>query len=88
VTPSPGQMTFPIMQKLCQPGVAVPDEDCLRAMALAFTYLKIVIEPGGVVALAAALFHGGALPDGDIIAVASGGNVDADMFTRALAINS
>ena len=88
VTPSPGQMTFPIMQKLCQPGVAVPDEDCLQAMALAFTYLKIVIEPGGAVALAAALFHGADLPDGDIIAVASGGNVDADMFTRALAIKT
>jgi len=85
VTPSPGNLTFPVMQDLCQPGIAVADQDCLRAMAQAFLRLKIVIEPGGAVALAAALFHANDLPDGDLIVVASGGNVDADMFTRALA---
>jgi len=84
VTPSPGIMTFPIMQRLCQPGVAVADNECLQAMALAFDRLKIVIEPGGAVALAAALFHSDDLPPGDIIAVASGGNVDAEMFAKAL----
>lgn len=84
VTPSPGNLTFPIMQRLCQPGLAVSDDDCLKAMALAFLRLKIVLEPGGAVALAAALFHGQSLPEGDLIAIASGGNVDADMFARAL----
>jgi len=85
VTPSPGNITFPIMKTLCQPGIAAPDQDCLRAMAQAFLRLKIVIEPGGAVALAAALFQGHKLPAGDLIVVASGGNVDADMFGRALA---
>lgn len=84
VTPQPGQITFPIMAKLCGPGIAVPEDDCLRAMAVAFQRLKIVLEPGGAVALAAALFHP-ELIDGDhVIAVASGGNVDTEVFQMAL----
>ena len=85
VTPSPGTLTFPIMARLCQPGLAVSDADCLRAMAQAYLRLKIVVEPGAAVALAAALFHAADLPKGDLIVVASGGNVDADLFMRALA---
>ena len=81
VTPQPGNLTFPILQRLCGPGIAVPDEDCLRAMAAAFAHLKLVLEPGGAIALAAALFHGGTDP---VIVVASGGNVDPAMFIRAL----
>lgn len=84
VTPAPGNLTFPIMKRLCQPGVAVSDEDCLRAMALAFLRLKIVVEPGGAVALAAALFHHDKLPEGNLIVVTSGGNVDPEIFTGAL----
>ena len=85
LTPEPGKITFPIMQRLCGPGIAVPDEDCLRAMAAAFQRLKIVAEPGGAVALAAALWHGETLRGGTVIAVVSGGNVDSDMFCGALA---
>lgn len=81
VTPQPGNLTFPILQRLCGPGIVVPDTDCLRAMAAAFAHLKIVLEPGGAVALAAALFHGGPEP---VIVVASGGNVDPTLFTSAL----
>jgi threonine dehydratase len=84
VTPEPGRITFPIMQRLCGPGIAVPDEDCLRAMAAAFQRLKIVAEPGGAVALAAALWHGESLRGDTVIAVVSGGNVDAEMFSSAL----
>jgi threonine dehydratase len=84
VTPSPGQLTFPHMARLCGPGLAVPDDDALRAMAAAFTRLKIVIEPGGAVALAAALYHGTAIEADTLIVVASGGNVDAPLFAEAL----
>lgn len=84
VTPSPGDMTFPIMQHLCGSGLAIPDEDCLRAMALAFSRLKLVLEPGGAIALAAALFHGRQIEGEDVICIASGGNVDTAMFQRAL----
>jgi len=84
ITPQPGDLTFPIMQRLCGPGLIVPDEDCLRAMALAFSRLKVVLEPGGAIALAAALFHGDQIKGDDVIAVASGGNVDATQFQHAL----
>ena len=60
------------------------DDECLHAMALAFDRLKIVIEPGGAVGLAAALFHGDALNSETTIAVTTGGNVDAAVFKMAL----
>ncbi len=84
LTPQPGDLTFPIMQRLCGPGLAVPDEDCLRAMAAAFQRLKIVAEPGGAVALAAALWHGDSLRGEAVVVVVSGGNADADMVGAAL----
>ncbi len=83
ISPCPGEMTFPIMSRLLHGGITVSDEMCLRTMALAFTHLKVVLEPGGAIALAAALFHNKGLGD-TIIATASGGNVDAPMFARAL----
>ena len=86
VTPEPGQITFPILQRLCGPGLVVTDVEALRAMALAWAHLKIVLEPGGAVALAAALFHGGEVAGDTVIAVATGGNVDAPVFERALAM--
>ena len=84
VTPQPGNLTFPIMQSLCGPGIAVTEDECLRAMGVAFERLKIVIEPGGAAALAAALYYPDAFSQDAVVAVATGGNVDADMFKRAL----
>ena len=84
VTMSPGELTFPIMHERCGSGVVVPDADCLRAMSLAFDRLKVVMEPGGAIALAAALFHGDQIEGDAVIAVNSGSNVDRAMFTRAL----
>ncbi len=84
VTPTPGKLTLPIAQRLCGPGLVVSDDEALRAMALAFLRLKLVIEPGGAVALAAALFRPEALAGEAVIAVASGGNVDPEMFRTAL----
>lgn len=85
VTPEPGRLTFPILRRLCGPGLVVSDDEALRAMALAWQRLKIVVEPGGAVALAAALFRPGAIAGDAVICVASGGNVDRDLFQRALA---
>ncbi|MCR9150163.1 MAG: threonine/serine dehydratase [Rhodobacteraceae bacterium] len=85
VTPAPGGITFPIMQRLCGPGLVVDDAEVLRAMALAFARLKIVVEPGGAVALAAALFRPEAIAGDTVICVATGGNVDAATYIRALA---
>jgi len=85
VTPSPGKTTFAINRTTLAGGFAVSDELVLQVMATAFKHLKLVIEPGGAVALAAAL--DGRLPSGTdcAVAVASGGNVDPEMFARALA---
>lgn len=82
LTPAPGKLTYPILKAHCGPGLVVSDEEALRAVALALVHLKIVVEPGGAVALAAALFHTEG-PD-DIIVVATGGNADSSMIARAL----
>ena len=84
VTPQPGELTFPIMQRLCGPGLAVSEDEALRAMQLAFRHLKVVAEPGGAVALAAALFRCDEIEGDAVICTISGGNVDPVMFQRAL----
>lgn len=87
LAPQPGDITFPIIKQLCGAGLVVTEDEALRAMALAFSRLKIVVEPGGAVALAAALFHGrnqGEALGETVIAVCSGGNTDADIFRMAL----
>ena len=85
ITPAPGQLTFPIMQRLCGAGVVVSEDEALHAVALAFSRLKIVVEPGGAVALAAALFHPDQSEGDAVIVTASGGNVDGDVYQSALA---
>ncbi|EEW25899.1 threonine ammonia-lyase [Rhodobacter ferrooxidans] len=84
ITPEPGKLTFPILRRLCGPGLVVSDDQALHAMALAFSRLKLVLEPGGAVALAAALFLPDQISGPDVIAVATGGNVDAATFATAL----
>ncbi|MCK0096505.1 threonine/serine dehydratase [Yoonia sp. F2084L] len=84
VTRQPGNLTFPIMQEHCGPGVVVSEEECLRAVALAFDRLRIVVEPGGAAALASALFHPDEFTGDAVVAVATGGNVDPDVFAKAL----
>ncbi|MEM0943284.1 MAG: threonine/serine dehydratase, partial [Pseudomonadota bacterium] len=64
--------------------LTVGDDDALAAMAHAFLRLKLVAEPGGAVALAAALFRGEEIEGDAVIAVVTGGNVDPAMFARAL----
>ena len=84
VTPAPGELTFPILHRLCGPGLAVTEDEALQAMAHAWNRLKIVAEPGGAVALAAALFRGQDIAGEDVIVTVSGGNVDPVIFARAL----
>jgi len=88
VTPTPGDLTLPVLTRLAGPGLVVSDDEAMKAVALAFAHLKIVVEPGGAVALAAALFRGDQISGDDVIAVATGGNVDAPVFARALALGA
>lgn len=82
LTPAPGELTLPILKRIAGPGAVITDDQALHAMALAFSHLRIVLEPGGAAALAAACF-GDDLPD-TVIAVATGGNVDPATFATAL----
>lgn len=85
LTPTPGELTFPINQPRLAGGFAVSDEEVRAAMRFAFRELKLVAEPGGAVALAAVL--SGKLPlDGRVTGlIISGGNADAEMFARVIA---
>ena len=85
LAPMPGELTFAVNSRLLASGVVVTDKEVAQAMRLAFRHLKLVVEPGGAVALAAAL--AGRIPTRDrtIGIVLSGGNVDADLFARMLA---
>jgi threonine dehydratase len=84
LTPQPGALTFPVLARLAGPGLAVSDAEALRAMALAFRHLRLVLEPGGAVSLAAALFRPEAVAGDAVICVASGGNVDPARFAEAI----
>ena len=84
VTPAPGQLTFPILNRLAGAGIVVSDDEVRAAMRAAYAHLKLVVEPGGAVALAAALFHGAALEGDTAIVTLSGGNVDPDLFADIL----
>lgn len=84
ISPQPGDITFPILKRLAGPGLVISDTEALQAMAHAFNRLKVVAEPGGAAALAAALFRTDEIEGDDVIVTISGGNVDAEMFVRAL----
>jgi threonine dehydratase len=84
-SPSPGELTFPVLMAHGAQGLSVSDEEALDAMAYAFHTLKLVAEPGGAVALAALLSGKIASKGKTIGVVLSGGNVDRAMFERALA---
>ncbi len=84
LTPRPGAMTFPILRRLAGPGFVVSDEEALRAVALAFQHLRIVLEPGGAVSLAAALFRPDEIRGPDVVVIGSGGNADPTIFAEAL----
>jgi threonine dehydratase len=80
----PGKLTFAINRDRLAGGFAVSDAEVASAMAIAFTDLKIVVEPGGAVALAAALAGRIKTRDRTIVVVTSGGNVDPAVFNQAL----
>ena len=90
VTPTPGLLTFPIVLNKASGGKVVTDQEALSAMKTAWDYFKLTVEPGGAVALAAALQQG-VIEDlrtrkrKTVVVMLSGGNCDQDMFARALA---
>jgi threonine dehydratase len=85
MAPMPGELTFAINGRLLAGGLAVSDKEVQAAMAYAFRTLKLVIEPGGAVALAAALAGKIDLRGHTAAIVCSGGNVDPATFCAAIA---
>ena len=82
LAPTPGEMTFGINRRLLGAGLAVSDEEVRDAMRFAFRHLKLVVEPGGAVALAAVLSGKIETRARTTAIVISGGNVDRAMFAE------
>jgi len=81
----PGVMTFSINSKLLAQGVTASDAEVGAAVAFAYRELKLVVEPGGAVGLAALLAGRIDARGKNIVIVLSGGNVDADLFAKLVA---
>ena len=82
LSPCPGELTFEINRQLLAEGLSVSDEEVREAMRFAFRYLKLVVEPGGAVALAALLAGKVSAKGKTTVVVLSGGNVDSDSFAE------
>jgi threonine dehydratase len=84
-SPAPGELTFPVLQKTIADIALVSDAEVAGAMRYAFSTLKLVVEPGGSVGLAALLAGKVKLFSGKTVGlVLSGGNVDPDLFARVI----
>jgi threonine dehydratase len=82
---TPGALTFPITQQLIGKGFTVTDDEVARAVRYAFEELKLVVEPGGAVGLAALLAGKLDVNGKVVVGVLSGGNVDAELFAKLIA---
>jgi threonine dehydratase len=85
MTETPGKLTWEINRKLIGQGVIASDQEVGRAVAFAFRELKLVVEPGGAIGLAALLAGKLDVKGKVVVAVLSGGNVDAELFSRLVA---
>ena len=83
----PGDITFKINKKNLTGGITVSDKEALIGMNTAFKHLKIVLEPGGAVALAAALTNKINIINKNVLVIASGGNVDNEVFQKCLKLD-
>lgn len=80
----PGEKTFAIAQEICGPGLVVSDDEARAAVKFAFDHLRLVVEPGGAVALAAALTGRIDTDDRVSVIVLTGGNVDAALYSEII----
>ena len=78
----PGELTFPITRQLIGQGLIASDAEVGRAVRYAFEELKLVVEPGGAIGLAALLAGKLDVKGKVVVAILSGGNVDAELFAK------
>lgn len=83
----PGEMTFEINRRCLKGALAVSDDEVRQAVAYAYRMLKLVVEPGGAVALAALLAGKIETKGKSVGIVLSGGNVDVDQFCSIVSDN-
>ena len=76
-------LNLAVLRGRVEPGVTVTDEEVREAQRFAFAKLRLVLEPGGAAALAAALAGKVPLDDGTVVML-TGGNVDADEFAATI----
>jgi threonine dehydratase len=81
----PGELTFAINSQLLSYGVTASDDEVAAAVGFAYRELKLVVEPGGAVGLAALLAGRIDAKGKNVVIVLSGGNVDADLYARLVA---
>ena len=81
---TPGELTFSINKKLLSFGISVTDQQAMEAIHTAYEYLKLVLEPGGAVALAAALNNSEVVKNKNVLVILSGGNIDKKIFLDSL----
>lgn len=84
MSPTPGEITFALNRRLLAGGFVVTEAEVRRAMAAAFVHFKLVVEPGGAVALAAILAGRYALRGKTAVVVCSGGNADPALFAEII----
>src|SRR6478735_7430635 len=80
----PGELTFAINSRLLAEGITASDAEVGIAVGFAFRELKLVVEPGGAVGLAALLAGRIDARGKNVVIVLSGGNVDADLFAKLI----
>jgi threonine dehydratase len=83
--PHPGELTFAMNKDRLAGGLAVSDDEVRAAVAFAFRELKLTVEPGGAVALAALLSGRYLMSGGPVALVLSGGNIDLPVLAECLA---
>ena len=83
---TPGDLTFQILNELNVGGLVVSDQATVHAMLVAFQAFKIVLEPSGAIALAAALEQKINLKGKTVAVICTGGNVDPNLFQKALMV--
>jgi len=84
MTNTPGELTFPINRELIGEGLIASDIEVAAAVRYAFNELKLVVEPGGAIGLAALLAGKLDVKGKVVVGVLSGGNVDAELFSKLI----
>ena len=82
----PGNVTFPINQTILDGGLAVSDKEVKKTIIELAENMKIIVEPGGAVALSAAIFKKDLIKNKNVLVIISGGNVDINIFKKQMDI--